>query len=279
MPKTPAATKGRTLRSADPQRAERAKERQFVTALARGLQILRCFRRDERQLGNMELAERSNLPKPTVTRLTYTLTRLGYLEYSPGTGKYALGAGVLALSYPYISGLDVREVARPLMQELADYCSATVSLGAREHMHMINLESCQGSQMFRMRMDVGSRVPHGTTAMGRAYLSVIPEEERRELFEQYRAITPKKEWPALLAGMEQAVRDYAKYGFCLSLGDWNKEVWAVGTAMTAADGSRTLALNVSGPVFAMTRDRLIKDIGPRLCALRDRVLAATGGNF
>jgi DNA-binding IclR family transcriptional regulator len=144
---------------------------------------------------------------------------------------------------------------------------------------MIYLEISQGSQMFRMHMAVGSRVPHGTTAMGRAYLAALPADQRNEFMEQYRQITPRKDWPKLRAGIEQAVEDYAEYGFCLSLGDWNPEVWAVGTPMASSDASRILSFNVSGPIFNMTRARLTADIGPRLCTLRDRVLSATGGNF
>jgi len=256
------------------------KDRQFIAALARGLQVLNSFRASERYLGNQEFAARTGLPKPTISRLTHTLTKLGYLQYSPSLGKYSLGAAVLSLSYPYLAGLDVRLVAQPLMQELAEYAQGTVSLGARDgSQHMIFLEICQGSQMFRMHMAVGQRVPHGTTAMGRAYLAALPDATRGEIIEQYRELTPKKEWPKVRAGIEQAVIDYANYGFCLSLGEWNEEVWAVGTPMVSNDGAHVLAFNVSGPVFAMSRERLIKDIGPRLTALRDRVLAATGGNF
>ena len=267
-------------RAAAGKQASKAKDRQFIAALARGLQVLRCYRASERYLGNQDFAARTGLPKPTISRLTHTLTRLGYLEYSPSLSKYSLGAAVLSLSYPYLSALDVRQVAQPLMQDLADATQATVSLGARDGKeHMIFLEICQGSQMFRMHMAVGQRVPHGTTAMGRAYLAALPEPARAEIIEQYHELTPKKEWPAVRAGIEQAAADYAKYGFCFSLGEWNKEVWAVGTPMVSNDGSRVLAFNVSGPVFAMDRQRLIDDIGPRLMALRDRVFAATGGNF
>ena len=255
------------------------KDRHFVTALARGLQLLRCFKRGERWLGNQEFAQRSGLPKPTVSRLTYTLTRLGYLEYSPSLGKYSLGAGVLSLSYPYMSGLNVREVARPLMQELADYAKGAVSLGARDGLHMIYVEICQGGPMFQMRMDVGSRIPHGTTAMGRAYVAALPEKERREALERYREITPRKDWPRMKDGIEQSFRDYEKYGFCLSLGDWNPEVYAVGTPMVSPESGRILAFNCGGPVYGMTREKLVEDIGPRLCTLRDKVLAATGGHF
>jgi len=260
--------------------ANAGKDRQFIAALARGLQVLRSYRASERYLGNQDFAVRTGLPKPTISRLTHTLTQLGYLEYSPSLGKYSLGAAVLSLSYPYLSALDVRQVAQPLMQELAEYAQATVSLGARDgEEHMIFLEICQGSQMFRMHMAVGQRVPHGTSAMGRAYLAAMPEPARANMIEGYRQLTPKKEWPAMRASLEQALADYAEYGFCFSLGEWNKEVWAVGTPMVSNDGAHVLAFNVSGPVFAMDRQRLIADIGPRLMALRDQVFAATGGNF
>jgi hypothetical protein len=73
------------------------KDRQFVTALARGLDILRAFHAGEGMLGNQEIAHRTGLPKPTVARLTHTLTELGYLNYIRRFRKYELGASVLAL--------------------------------------------------------------------------------------------------------------------------------------------------------------------------------------
>ena len=63
-------------------------DRHFVTALARGLDVLRCFRSGEERLGNQELAERCKLPKSTVTRLTYTLTKLGSLHHVEESGRY-----------------------------------------------------------------------------------------------------------------------------------------------------------------------------------------------
>ena len=262
-----------------PSKKPAAKDRQFVTALARGLAILRCFTRNHPVLGNAEIAQRAHLPKPTVSRLTHTLTRLGYLSYSADTGKYALAASVLSLGYAYLATLDVREVARPLMQELADYAQATISLGARDQDHMVYLETCQGSQMFQMRMEVGARVPHGSTAMGRAYLCALPEDRRQAAIEHYRKVSRKEDWKDLKAGFDKAIQDYQHYGFCLSLGDWIKDVYAVGVPMVSRDGSRILAFNCSGPVFEMTRQRLVQDIGPRLVQLRDKVFAATGGNF
>jgi DNA-binding IclR family transcriptional regulator len=256
--------------------------RQFVTALARGLDILRCFSRKDRELGNAEIATRTGLPRATVSRLTYTLMHMGYLTYSPTTGRYALSVGVLAFSNAYLGNLDVRNIARPLMQELADGIPATVSLGAPDpsSQHMVFLEICQGvGQMFRISMDVGSRVPHGWTAMGRAYLAALPPEEREQKLNLYRSDTPRQQWNEIHQGIERAVRDYERHGFCVSVGEWNKDVWAVGTPMVSEASGRILAFNISGPLFDITRQKIVHEVGPKLLALRDRVAASTGGSF
>ena len=251
-------------------------DRLFVTALARGLELLRAFRRGERYLGNGELASRTGLPKATVNRLTHTLTRLGYLEYQAELGKYCLGAGVLALGYAYLSGLSVREAARPLLAELAAATESSVVLGAREQLHMVCLEISQGHPLFRLNLDVGMRVPHGLTALGRAHLCGMPAAQREAWLQRYREESRPADWAVTEAGIQQAIEEYRALGFCHSLGQWSPEVYAVGVPLPSADGSGSLALSLSGPVFNMTRERLVGELGPRLLALRDRLQVLAG---
>jgi DNA-binding IclR family transcriptional regulator len=251
----------------------------FVTAIARGFAILRCFSRKARVIGNKELAERTGLPKSTIARLTFTLTKLGYLEFLPAQEKYSLGIGVLRLGQTYLAGLDLRDVARPLMQELADYSKTTVSLGAPYGQEMVFLEICHGNPMFLLRVEVGGRVPHGMTALGRAYIAALSPEEKTKYNAAYRKIVKASEWPQVSETTVQACRDYEKYGFCFSLGDWNKEVFAVGVPMVSDDGAHILALSCSGPVRDMNRQRLVSDLGPRLMQLRDRIKVKLGGSF
>lgn len=255
------------------------KARQFVTALARGLDILRAFTPRHPLLGNSEIAQRTRLPKPTVTRLTYTLTRLGYLDYSPETGKYSLAAGVLALGYSFLASQDIRVIARPMMQELADYARAAVCLAARDSPYMVFLEVCQGNPTFQMRLEVGARVPYGMTALGRAYHCGLSEQAREAMLAEHRHLVRKEDWEDFRASFEKAVREYRKYGFCVSLGEWNKDVYAVAVPLVSRDHSKILALTCAGPPFEMTRNRIFEEIGPRLIQLRDRLFAATGGSF
>jgi DNA-binding IclR family transcriptional regulator len=251
----------------------------FVTAIGRGFAILRCFKRNAKVLGNKELAELTGLPKSTVARITFTLTKLGYLDFLPAIEKYSLGVGALTLGQTYLAGLDVREVARPLMQELANYAEATVTLGAPHGQDMVFLEICHGNQVFMMRVAVGQRVPHGMTALGRSYIAAMTPEQRERYSIDYRPRVKPDEWKRLEEITEQAVRDHEKYGFCFSMGDWNADVFAAGVPLVSNDRSKIVAFSCSGPVHQMTRKRLISDIGPRLVQLRDRVNATLGGVF
>src|SRR6201982_4059781 len=88
----------------------------FATTLAHGLDVLAAFRNASGSLSNADLAERTGLSRPTVSRLTYTLTQLGYLKRDP-KGRFELGLGVLATAYPLLSAIKVRQMARPLMRE------------------------------------------------------------------------------------------------------------------------------------------------------------------
>jgi DNA-binding IclR family transcriptional regulator len=250
----------------------------FITSVARAFAVLRCFRSRERFLGVREIARRTGLPKSTIARLSYTLTRLGYLEYLPAEEKYSLGIGVLGLAQHYLAGLDVRQVARPLMQELAESTHATVALGARDGDHMVFIELCHGNQLFRLSVEVGQRVPRGTTALGRAGFVALSERDRAKMVASYLKRVDKPEWPKVQAALDEASREYEKYGFCFSLGDWNKEVFAVGVPLMLSE-DQLLAISCFGPMQEMTRERLIGEIGPRVVQLRDRVRAKLRGPF
>jgi DNA-binding IclR family transcriptional regulator len=254
---------------------------QFVSAVARAFSILKCFEYGAQRLGNQDIARQTGLPKTTVSRLTFTLSALGYLSYIASLEKYALGTAVLSLGHALMKGNDVLAIARPLMRELADYTQSAVMLaeGDRDHDRMVLLEVCQGDPTFQMNLAAGARVPHGSTALGRADLAARPKELfDRHLLNLERECEPGY-WPRIRAGIVRARQDYENYGFCFSLGDWNSEVFAIGVPLVSADGSRVLAFNCSGRVSVMTREKLMQDFGPKLVALRDKVFERTEGRF
>src|SRR5690606_9871063 len=113
----------------------------FSTTIAHGFAILRCFSMAEPTLSNKELSERTGLSRPTVSRLTYTLTARGMLLYDKQLRRYRLGSATLSFSYPLLASLSIRQLARPLMRRLADTVGGSVSIGMQERLHMVYLET------------------------------------------------------------------------------------------------------------------------------------------
>ena len=246
---------------------ENSQDRQFVTALARGLEVLRCFEPGDRHLGNQDIAERTGLPKPTISRLTHTLTCMGYLYHNERLGKYQLGTGVLSLGFSLLSNLEVLKIARPLMQDLAERSHTQVSIGTRDRLSMLILDSQEHAQAsVSLPREPGTRIPLARTAMGRALLCGLPEIEREQLMDSIRQEDPAS-WSNHKICIEQALRDYQERGFCLSIGQWRSDVNAVAVPMLPIAGNRRLAFNCAAPSFVLRQHMLEDDIGPRLVNL------------
>ena len=252
-----------------------ATDRSFVVALSRGLDVLRAFRPNDGLLGNQEIAARTNLPKPTVSRLTYTLTKLGYLTPVPRFEKYQLAPAAMALGYAALANLGVRHLSEPFREELMRETGGAVAVGGRDRLSMIYFGQSRGMTI-GVQLDVGSRIPIATTAMGRAYLWALGEEERNTLLRDLREHYGPR-WAKMRDGVEQAGETMAKYGFVISAGEWHDDIAAVGVALKLNDGTGPYAFNCGAPAFRFTEERLRNDIGPRLLTMVRNIEAALGG--
>src|SRR5213595_1563003 len=114
-----------------------ATDRSFVVALSRGLDVLRAFHPNDGLLGNQELAAPTNLPKPPIPRLTYTLTKLGYLTPVPRFEKYQLAPSAMALGYAALANLGVRHLSEAYREEVMRETGGAVAVGGRDRLSMI----------------------------------------------------------------------------------------------------------------------------------------------
>jgi IclR family transcriptional regulator, positive regulator for flagellar biogenesis len=248
-----------------------------VSALERGIAVLRCFDETRRSLGPTELAKLTGIPRPTVTRLASTLVTLGLLKLDAQSERFMLGAGVVTLARAFLAGLDIRAVARPHMQALAEQFGGSVYLAVRDGMEMVLVEACRArSSMLAARLDVGSRVPMANAALGRAYLAAIPAAERAQLIEALR-LARGSDWSAVVPGMNRALDDALSLGYCISAGEFHREINSVSVPLIGPDGE-VMALNCGGAAFAFTEDRLRLELAPRLIAMALKIADEIGGS-
>ena len=151
-------------------------DRRFATTLARGLSVLRAFRPSDDGLSNAEIAERTGLPKSTVSRLTYTLQALGYLAHGRHRDRYRPGAALLALGNVAGASMSFIDLSGPIMQRLADQTGTLALLAVRDHDRLLLTKTWRPRDKSSIWLEVGHRLPLRGTSSGHCLLAALPEE-------------------------------------------------------------------------------------------------------
>lgn len=254
-----------TQRGTDEKMEAQKEDRHFVTALARGLDVLACFRTFDAHFGNAELAQRCGLPKSTVSRLTHTLMELGYLRLESESGKYRLGSSAMALAPAAQQGMDVLDMLRPLMQELADLSQGVASLIIRDRARMLIVENCQSGSYLTLRVPGGSRISALTTAAGRAYLTALPPDEQRQALSAFRR-QEKMSAAQADAILAQSMADMAQHGCTTSFGEWLPDINSIAVAFRPGRSLPPMTLSCTGPTAVVRPEHLLGTVSPRLVA-------------
>ncbi len=246
-----------------------AGDKQFATTLARGIELLRCFSANETTLSNAELAQRTGLPKPTISRLTYTLVALGYLKVSQKYGKYQLGSAIISVTYPLMASIGLRQHARGLMNELADATGGDVSMGIRDRLHIVLIETSR-SRVTSAVADTGLTIPIAGSAIGRAWLAGCDLETREAVINEIRVKTPD-DAARYEAAIRQAMKDCVRQGFCTVDGDLVTGIQAAGVPYGRIASGELVVFNCAfqkpPAVGARAAAWLTHEVGPKLLQL------------
>lgn len=249
------------------------KDRNFVTALARGLEILRCFRRGDLTLTNSDFSERTGLPKATISRLTHTLCELDYLVADTRVGTYRLSAGVLRLGFSRLAAMDMRDRAKHEMHALridGPNPFVTVALGEQHRTEVIYLATECSTEEVTLVMRVGSRLPLFHSAMGKAILAVTPEERCEQIFGFARMEGAEVEADAR-AQYKDAVAEYAAKGYCSAYGKWRSDVNGIAVHVHSLSDGRVYGLNVGGPSYRVKPKQLETVYAERLLKVAEAI--------
>lgn len=233
-------------------------------SLERGLALLRAFRPGTSVLTNEELARRTELPRPTVSRLTRSLVDAGFLAYDLSNRGYRLGAAVLSLANTFRYAARDIDAALPLMRGVAEAERVNVGLAVADGTEMIYLDSVRRERSrTHLPAPPGSRLPMELTAVGRAYLAAISEEERAEHYERLAARYGAR-WPRLRASIERARVAHERRGWCVA--EWLPGRPVVATALRGPDGSIRV-LNVGFAATRAERSERVRRFAPILLTL------------
>ncbi len=254
-------------------------DRQFAINLSRGLEVLRAFSPTDQLLGNRELCERTSLPKATVSRLTYTLEKLGYLIRVDRLQKYRLGPGVLMLGYPMLAGMEIRHLIRPYMEKLAAKTKWTVNLGMLGRLEVVYIDAMRLDRKNFLKPDIGSSRPLLTTSIGRALLLASSEGDQDSILNRLKIDNP----PEFKKNLHHFYRDkkhYEKNSYCISLGDWALNVCAVAVPLrVGSSDDPPIALNCTFSGAKINQSEIQHSVIPYLLEAKHNIEKDNGSIY
>jgi DNA-binding IclR family transcriptional regulator len=143
--------------------------------------MLEAVAQEPEGLSNAEISRKLEIPKSSASYILRTLQAQGYLNRDGESGKYRVGLKVLSLSRGALSGIDVREVALPIMRHLVEKTNLTCHLAILDGPDAVYIEKVEPTGFLRVDTWVGRRMHVHTTSVGKALVAHIPQERLEKI--------------------------------------------------------------------------------------------------
>ena len=238
------------------ERDRRQLKRYLVPGLQRGLDILRRFRADRTHLSATELAQELKIPRSTVFRLLSTLEFMGFVERSPDGHIYHLGTAVLSLGFEYIASLEITDLARPIMERLANTTGYHANFAIRDGQEIVFVLKATARSSYIASVKIGARLPAHATVLGRMCLAFLPDEELDALYPDGKLKRHSQQTPVTVRQLRAILAEDRRRGYAISEQFYEPGVSAV-AAPVFEDGQKVAgALNIIVPSGAATPEKL-----------------------
>ncbi|QIE48152.1 IclR family transcriptional regulator (plasmid) [Pseudohalocynthiibacter aestuariivivens] len=230
------------------------KPRRTIRAAVHVVEILRCLSKSRPPLGINEIARRTGLDKSSISRLVATLEEERMVERLADSAKFQLGLGLIALSAPLLTSLNLTTLVRPKLEELAQKLSETVNLSIWDGNESVSITQALGPNAITHFATPGQRNPAHCTASGKVLLAECSDDEIEEFLTH-----PLKAYTDMTITDPNVLRRQLKTirqnGYATNNGEFAADVGAT-AVIVRGDRSRAIgALTITAPIYRFDSKR------------------------
>lgn len=215
-------------------------------SIDRAAQLLIAVADSAAPIGVGELAEATDLPKSTVSRLVAALERHALVQRDGVRGPLRPGPVMMRLARRGVGDRDLTGLSSDALRHLAEASAETINLAVPTPLGVEHLSQVDSGHFIGSTNWIGRRVPHETTAVGKVFLA-------------FGAVRVAEGHAGLVPELE-AVR---VLGYATAIGELEPGLAAMAAPVRAGAGDVVAALSISGPETRLTRER-IADLAPVL---------------
>ncbi|WML36718.1 IclR family transcriptional regulator [Clostridium sp. OS1-26] len=227
-----------------------------VQSVERSLSILEALSDYEDGLGITEISEKVGLHKSTVHRLLSTLIQKGYVEQSEETNKYKLTLKLFELGSKKIGKIDVVNVAKPYLRDLMKMTNEVVHLVIRDGNEIVYVDKVESESTIRMYSRIGKRSPIYCTAVGKAMLSYMTDEQVEQIWNQSDIKKFTEKTITNLEEFKEHLKIVREKGYAIDEQENEIGIRCVGAAILNYKGEVCGAISISGSTISFTEDKI-----------------------
>lgn len=215
-----------------------------------------------------ELSKLSGYPRPTVYRTVAALIAERLLAEHTQSGRLTLGPRLIQLASRSWGRSELRLAAVEDLKRLRDLTGETVHLAVPNGQHMVYIEKLESPSAVQMNSRIGTNVSMYSTAVGKAYLSMLDEASRQAVLDMlpqpFECYTPKtlRNSAALRQQLDQAY----KRGWAVDDEENEAGIYCFGAPIIGRNGVPVAAISVSTLRFRQKPDPESAYVAPLLKA-------------
>jgi DNA-binding IclR family transcriptional regulator len=259
-----------------PKRIVTKKRSSGTLSLVKALDIFECLHTAGQSLSPAEIASRIGISRPTAYRLLSTLAVRGWVNKDPlSEGSYKLGYHFLTVAGMMLQRIDLRTLARPFMEELANQFNESVSLFLFDGKEAVHLDRVNGLRPVQAFMPLGGRGCLHSKAVGKAILAALAEPELERVIGECGLLRVTLHTITEPRRLRQELALTRTRGYGISNEEDVEGLRAVGSAILDLENRPIGGLAISGIVIHMD-DARVKMLGEAICKSARQISSALG---
>ena len=234
----------------------------FIEAIARGLDVIRCFSAADPLMSLSEVATATNLARPTARRILITLEQLGYVRTT--NGEFMLTPRVVDLGMAYIGSINLWDIVRPTLERLVAETSESCSIAQLDGSDIVYVARVAVSKLVGLNVTIGTRFPAVSTSLGKVLLAALPADELTATLAvpSRSGVVPR--WQPDSDEIEAALREVRARGWAMTDEQLASGIRSIAAPVRDGDGRVVAAVNVNAHAAETTLETLTTTFLPLL---------------
>lgn len=213
-------------------------------SLTKALTILKCFSIERPSLRIKEISKETHLNPSTIHRSLKTMQSLDFIKQKKD-GSYALGRAFIGLTAVALSSMDIRKLALPFIEELANEVGSITNLAILDRSEVLYIDRIDNSPKSWVYFHIGMRRPAHCTALGKVLISDLPEVKIKEIYHHGTRNYKSNKQISIVRFLKQ-IKEVKTLGYATDYEEWSMGTNCIAAPIFNSNNQVTAAISISG---------------------------------